>query len=102
MLDQSPRRCAAVGIIAEAVVGRDRDLVPCQEPKKNSRLRSIGPPTDAPYWFRFSQSSAVPKKFLAFNSPLRKYSKNAPWKLFVPERVMMLTTPPPRPPNLAL
>ena len=32
---------------------------------------------------------------------LRTYSNNEPWNSFVPERVTMLTTPPPRPENLA-
>jgi len=39
VLEKLPMRCAAVGMVAEAWLGWDRSLVPCHDPKKNSRLR---------------------------------------------------------------
>src|SRR4026209_2721647 len=98
--EKSPARFSNVGTV-DVMVSLVNWLVRSHVAKKNVLSLRIGPPNDAPYWFRRIAGFVAGNKLRALNTSFCRDSKRLPWYWLVPERVDMVTTPPVECPNSA-
>src|SRR5712692_135779 len=93
MPEKSPARWARLGTV-ESTASLAARRVCSQLAKKWVLSLRIGPPNEAPNWFRRSGGFVFEKKLRASSASLRKYSNKLPWNSLVPDRVDSATIPP--------
>src|ERR1022692_2365285 len=98
--EKSPARLSAVGTV-EMVVSLVNWPVRSQVTKKKVFSLRMGPPQDAPYWFRRIGGRVAAKKLRALKTLFCNDSNRLPLYCPVPDRVDMVITPPVECPNSA-